>query len=164
MRWCIILFRIHSVCLRTHFSTFISYSPYLRPHPTLVIFARPLLLLLDFEIAAQYSSFTMAALWKCTLMLLRTIFFFALISVVFGSPSRKYSASSEPPPTYLRHQKRALEKSHLYKRESTSSSTQNISDSAIIEAQKIFADAVNQQSLYNTYRVANPRLNKYFSS
>ncbi|RDW60710.1 hypothetical protein BP6252_12093 [Coleophoma cylindrospora] len=81
--------------------------------------------------------------------LLRVFLFLALVAFVSAS-------SSELPPTYLRHQRRALEKSHLHKR-------QNVSSTAITEAQKLVDAAVKQQGEYNTYRVANPRTNNYYA-
>ncbi|KAI9742738.1 MAG: hypothetical protein M1818_003467 [Claussenomyces sp. TS43310] len=99
-------------------------------------------------------------------MLFRVLFFLGLIALAFASASAKRSASLEPPPTYLRHQRRALENSHHHKRQNASSFTQarNASAFDIAQAQKIVPAAVVQQGEYNTYRVANPRLNKYYSS
>ena len=92
----------------------------------------------------------MASLCKLS-MLLRTFVLFFILSFVAVSAS-----SSDLPPTYLPHQLRALERSHLIKR-------QNVSSSALNEAQKLVAAAVAQQGEYNAYRVANPRRNNYYS-
>jgi hypothetical protein len=59
-------------------------------------------------------------------------------------------------PVHLKHQIRALNSPHLHKR-------QNISNFEITQAQKIVAEAVAQQNIYNSYRVANPRRNTYVS-
>jgi glucan 1,3-beta-glucosidase len=57
---------------------------------------------------------------------------------------------------HLKHQVRALNSPHIYKR-------QNVSSFEITEAQKVLNEAVAQQNKYNTYRVENPRRNTYVS-
>ncbi|OBT71633.1 hypothetical protein VF21_09708 [Pseudogymnoascus sp. 05NY08] len=68
------------------------------------------------------------------------------------------SASGEtvPPPTYLRHQLRALASSPAYK-------SQNATAGQILKANKLVEESIAQQSLYNTYRVENPIRNSYVS-
>jgi glucan 1,3-beta-glucosidase len=77
------------------------------------------------------------------------IFFFHILNAVSASLTQDHSA-------YLWHQRQAIESPPLVKR-------QNVSFSDISQAEKLVADAVAQQSKYNTYRVANPRRNTYQS-
>ena len=59
-------------------------------------------------------------------------------------------------PVHLKHQLHSLNSPHLHKR-------QNISNSELTQAQKIVAQVIAQQNIYNNYRVANPRRNTYAS-
>jgi glucan 1,3-beta-glucosidase len=77
------------------------------------------------------------------------ILFFYILTVVGAS-------LTEEPPAYLWHQRRSLENPPIRKR-------QNVSNYDILQAEKLVADAVAQQSKYNAYRVANPRPNTYKS-
>ncbi|RDW56893.1 pectin lyase fold factor [Coleophoma crateriformis] len=77
------------------------------------------------------------------------ILYFYILAVVGAS-------LTEDPPTYLWHQRRALKNPPVHKRQNTSSYE-------LVQAQKLVAEAVAQQSEYNTYRVANPRRNTYKS-
>jgi glucan 1,3-beta-glucosidase len=78
---------------------------------------------------------------------------------------------SAEPATYLRHQRRALEKQHdrLYRRsngtvsDNSSAASANVSSSALADAQKLIDDMVTQQGVYNAYRVKNPRRNNYYA-
>lgn len=83
--------------------------------------------------------------------LFRLLVFMGIMGLVLGSQS------SPPEKTYLRHQRRAMEKPYVYKRT-------NGTSSALTTAQKLVDDAVAQQSEYNTYRVAHPRRNNYYAS
>ena len=62
----------------------------------------------------------------------------------------------ETEPVHLPHQLRALNTPLIHKR-------QNISTHDITQAQKILAEAVAQQSIYNTYRFDHPKRNTYLS-
>jgi glucan 1,3-beta-glucosidase len=57
---------------------------------------------------------------------------------------------------HLKHQLRAVNASHIHKR-------QNVSNFEISQAQKILDEAFAQQNKYNTYRLENPRRNTYVS-
>lgn len=81
------------------------------------------------------------------------------------------AAPSAEPATYLRHQRRALERQHerLYRRSNVTdpgngtSASANTSSSALADAQKLIDDMVAQQGAYNAYRVKNPRRNNYYA-
>lgn len=90
-------------------------------------------------------------------VLLRILLLLGLVAVTLAS------ANSDVPPTYLRHQRRALERPHLLRRTNDSSLT-NVSSTAITEAQRLVTAAAAQQGEYNAYRVANPRRNQYYAS
>ncbi|OBT68746.1 hypothetical protein VE03_02225 [Pseudogymnoascus sp. 23342-1-I1] len=66
------------------------------------------------------------------------------------------SEDSKPPPTFLKHQLRALQSKPEYK-------SQNATQNDVIKANKLVADAIAQQGRYNTYRVENPVRNTYIS-
>ncbi|RDW56742.1 pectin lyase fold factor [Coleophoma cylindrospora] len=89
----------------------------------------------------------MASFYHRTLPL--WILYFYVLAVVGASLTKD-------PPTYLWHQRRALKNPPVHKRQNTSSYE-------LQQAQKLVAEAVAQQSEYNTYRVANPRRNTYES-
>ncbi|KAK6075617.1 LysM domain-containing protein [Seiridium cupressi] len=128
-------------------------------HLTLLLHVRPffceasaqalhhaLFSIFDYSSQVEFYTQVMAAL------LLRLVAFIGLACIVLAAAD----ASSEPA-TYLRHQRRAMEKPHVYKRT-------NISTSDISQAQSIVDAAVAQQGEYNSYRVANPRRNNYYAS
>ncbi|KAK6223391.1 hypothetical protein LQW54_000509 [Pestalotiopsis sp. IQ-011] len=73
------------------------------------------------------------------------------------------AAPSAEPATYLRHQRRALEKQHerLHRRSNVTVSGNGTS--ALADAQKLIDDMVAQQGAYNAYRVKNPRRNNYYA-
>ncbi|EON98175.1 hypothetical protein UCRPA7_6324 [Phaeoacremonium minimum UCRPA7] len=78
------------------------------------------------------------------------------------------SLSSPEPGTYLRHQRRALEKKPRYIQSNVTVSsnvtgTANVSYSALADAQKLVDAMLAQQSIYNTYRVEFPRRNNYYA-
>lgn len=85
-------------------------------------------------------------------LILRLFTLIGLVSLVFAG-------ATDEPPTYLRHQRRALEKSHHHYRRSNITSTTNVT-----EAQRIVDAAVAQQGEYNAWRVQNPRRNNYYAS
>ncbi|RAL02989.1 glycoside hydrolase family 55 protein [Aspergillus ibericus CBS 121593] len=76
------------------------------------------------------------------------LFLFYLVSLIAASPADQ--------PLHLWHQRRALA-------DPPTPSSQNVSSSALTQAQKLVASAVAQQSEYNAYRVANPKRNTYQS-
>lgn len=81
-------------------------------------------------------------------------FFYAFIVSFLVLIAQCQPENSEP--VYLKHQLRSLNSPHLHKR-------QNISHLELTQAQKIVQEAIAQQNIYNSYRVANPRRNTYVS-
>lgn len=81
-------------------------------------------------------------------------FFYAFIFSFLVFIAQCRPEKSEP--VHLKHQLRSLNTPHLHKR-------QNISNFELTQAQKIVDEAIAQQNIYNSYRVANPRRNTYVS-
>lgn len=81
-------------------------------------------------------------------------FFYAFIDSFLVLIAQCRPEESEP--VHLKHQLRALNSPFLHKR-------QNISNFELTQAQKMVEEAVAQQNIYNSYRVANPRRNTYAS-
>ncbi len=92
--------------------------------------------------------------------ILRLLAVFGLLGFVLAIAAQD---APREPATYLRHQRRAMEKRAMEKKHYTYKRS-NVTSSSLAEAQRLVDEAVAQQGTYNSYRVANPRRNNYFAS
>ncbi|KAI1295256.1 exo-1,3-beta-D-glucanase [Xylaria venustula] len=94
-------------------------------------------------------------------MLISRLPIYAFLGILHISLTLATSATTG---TYVRHQRLALEKRHIYRRSNvTDSGSRNVSSTALAEAQKFIAPVVAQQGIYNAYRIENPRRNNYYA-